>query len=204
MSFNNGKIKFQIDCASRGYHIYRNIWSPKLGQDLLVKEEVGNVHDPFAMSIGADIPGKLTSFDIVGHIPREISRFCHYFVNYGGAKAKVRETKYRKSPIPSGGLEIPILLIIKKGESSSEVFEKMEIKVKEMYIEPDKINSTNNDDGIVEDDEDDDGYEIDWFIDKVDGAEPEEDKEANIIGETQIIKETQNDKNTKVIVIDGD
>ena len=115
-----------------------------------MKQEVGNVHDPFAMSIGADIPGKLISFDIVGYIPREISRFCHYFVNYGGAfEAKVQETKYRPSPIPSGGLEIPILLIIKKGESSSEVFEKMEIKVNEMYIEPDKIKRTNNDDGIV-------------------------------------------------------
>ena len=113
MSFNNEKIKFQIDCASRGYHIYRSIWSPKLGPDLLVKQEVGNVHDPFA--IGADIPRKLTSFDIMRHIPREINRLCHYFVNYGGAiEAKVRETKYRPSPIPSGGLEIPILLIIKK------------------------------------------------------------------------------------------
>ena len=50
----------------------------------------------------------------------------------------------------------------------------------------------------------DDGYEIDWFIDKVYGAEQEEDKEANMIGETQIIKVTQNDKNEKVIVIDGD
>ena len=165
MSFNNGKIKFQIDCARVAAIIfietYRNIWSPKLGQDLLVKQEVGNVHDPFAMSIGADIAEKLTSFDIVGHIPREISRFCHYFVNYGGAiEAKVRETIYIPSPISSGGLEIPILLIIKKGKSSSEVFEKLEIKVNEMYIEPDKIKSTNNDDGIVADDEDDDGYKI--------------------------------------------
>ena len=85
------------------------------------------------MSIGANIPGKLTSFDIVGHIPREIGRFCHYFVNYGGGiEAKVRESKYRPSPVPSGGLEIPILLIIKTGESSSEVFEKMEIKVNEI------------------------------------------------------------------------
>ena len=48
------------------------------------------------MSVGANTPESLTNFDIVGHIPREISHFCHYFVNYGGfIEARVRESKYR-------------------------------------------------------------------------------------------------------------
>ena len=58
---------------------------PDLDQSLQVRQETGNLHDdPFAISLGAKIPGKLTDFDVVGHIPREISRFCHYFLNYGG------------------------------------------------------------------------------------------------------------------------
>ena len=51
----------------------------------------------------------------------------------------MRSTKYRPSPIPSGGLEIPILLVVKKGTSSSPVFEKMENFIEEYYLEPDKI-----------------------------------------------------------------
>jgi len=87
----SGKQQFEIDCASRGFHVYRELWRPKLGQNLEVKQEVANLHDPFAVSLGAKIPGNLTDFDIVGHIPREISRFCHYFLNYGGKiEARIR------------------------------------------------------------------------------------------------------------------
>ena len=111
----NGKIQYQINCASRGFHVYRNIWSLKIGQNLVARQEVGNDHDSFAMSAGVNIPRKLTNFDIVRHIPREISRSCRYFVNYGGyIEARVQESKYRPSHIPYGGLEIPITLIIKK------------------------------------------------------------------------------------------
>ena len=82
MRCDNKKIQFQINCASRGFHVYRNIWSPKIGQNLAMRQEIGNDRDSFAMSAGANIPGKLTNFDMVGHILREISHFCHYFVNY--------------------------------------------------------------------------------------------------------------------------
>ena len=96
MTSDNGKMQFQINCASRGFHVYRNIWSPKIGQNLVVRQEVGNDRDPFAMSVGANIPEKLTNFDIVGHISCEISRFCYYFFNYGGfIEVRVLKSKYR-------------------------------------------------------------------------------------------------------------
>ena len=121
----SGKQQNEVTCASRSFHVYRELWKPKLGQSLQIKQEIGNLHDPFAISLGANIPEKLTDFDIVGHIPREISRFCHYFMNYGGKlKARVRCTKYRPSPIPLGGLEIPILLFIKKGDSTQKSLKK--------------------------------------------------------------------------------
>ena len=95
-----------------------------------MRQEVGNYTIP---SVGANIPGKLTNFDIIGQIPREISRFCHYFVNNGGfIEARVQQSKYRPSPIPNGGLEILVTFIIKKGNSTREVFEEMEKKVKEL------------------------------------------------------------------------
>lgn len=48
----------------------------------------------------------------VGHIPREISRHCYFFMTEEGGKidGHVLSTAYRPSPIPSGGLEIPLLL----------------------------------------------------------------------------------------------
>ena len=45
--------------------------------------------------------------EVVGHIPREISRFVWYFLTYGGkVDTKVHSERHRRSPIPSGGLEI--------------------------------------------------------------------------------------------------
>lgn len=110
-----GLKQFAFDCASRGYHVYRDVWNPRIGQKLHIEQDNANVHDPFAMAIKATQRGKLIYWETVGHIPREISRFCYYFVNYGGAlEGRVRDSKYRPSPIPSGGLEIPIRLIVKK------------------------------------------------------------------------------------------
>ena len=97
-------------CVGCDFHVYRELWKPKLGQTLQVRQDIGNLHDPIAISLGAKIPGKLTDFDVVEHITREISRFCHYYLNYGELKLKVhvRCAKYRPSPTRTGGLEIPI------------------------------------------------------------------------------------------------
>lgn len=134
--------QFEMPCASRGYHVYREIWKPALGEHLQMSQELGNVHDPFAIAIKVKIRGRLTNDEIAGHIPREISRFCHYFLNYGGTlEGRVQNAKYRPSPIPSGGLEIPIILIVKRQNTDSAVFKKMKDLLEEYYIEPNKINS---------------------------------------------------------------
>ena len=48
----------------------------------------------------------------VGHIPREISRFVFYFIREEGGTVNGRllSTRYRPSPIPAGGLEVPLEL----------------------------------------------------------------------------------------------
>ena len=158
----SGKQQFEIACASGDFHVYHELWKPKLGQKLQIDQEIGNIHDPFAISLGAKIVGKLTDNEIVGNIPREISRSCHYFINYGGKlEARVICTKYRHFPIPSGGLEIPILLIAEKGDSTEEIFEKMEDLLRSYYVEPDKI--------VVEKKD----KEIDFDVEYVPGSEME-------------------------------
>ena len=194
-----GKQKFEMACASRGFHVYRELWKPKLGQKLQIDQEISNIHDPFAISLRAKIVGKLTDNEIAGHIPREISRFWHYFINYDGKlEARVTFTKYRPSPIPSGGLEIPILLIAKKEDSTEEIFEKMEDLLRSYYVEPDKI--------VVEKKD----KEIDFDVEYVPKSEMEASQAAQDRGDgtsqklipetqTQVIPETQDIGNTQTI-----
>ena len=50
--------------------------------------------------------------ETVGHIPRETSRPTFFFLRDEGGTVDVTglSTRYRPSPIPVGGLEIPLLL----------------------------------------------------------------------------------------------
>ena len=54
----------------------------EVGQTLQVRQEIGNLQDPFAIFLAAKQTGKFTDFDVVGHIPLEMSHFCHYFFYY--------------------------------------------------------------------------------------------------------------------------
>ena len=54
----------------------------------------------------------------MGHIPREISLLCNHFLNCGGAlESRIRDNKYGGWPVPKGGLEIPIFLIVKEDKA---------------------------------------------------------------------------------------
>ena len=57
--------QFEIACANCVFHVYCELWKPKVGQTLQVKQEIRDHHNPFAISLGTEIPGKLTDFDIV-------------------------------------------------------------------------------------------------------------------------------------------
>ena len=62
------------------------------------------------------------------------NRFCHFFLNYRGAlEGRVRDNKYRRSPIPKGGLEISIVLIVNKDKTPSSVFDRMKEYLQDYY-----------------------------------------------------------------------
>ena len=134
---------FTFPYASRGFHHYRNVWIPKIDQQLEVQHEKNNLHDPYACALFAKSRNKINGKVVVGHIPREISRFCKFFVEYGGELlAHVTSTSFRRSPVPQGGLEIPICLQVKRSAAPEMVFKKMKQLVDTHYLEPDKIPST--------------------------------------------------------------
>ena len=62
----------------RGHHIYKEVWSPVVGELLPVLQESNNVHDRRAVAVFRD-------GNIGGHIPRELSRifwFNYYLVDH--------------------------------------------------------------------------------------------------------------------------
>ena len=69
----------------------------------------------------------------VGHIPREISRHVYFFIKTegGSVNGNVLSVKYQPSPIPSGGLEIPLMLTFKCTKSIT--FLKMKKFISELY-----------------------------------------------------------------------
>ena len=43
--------RFSIDSAVRGFHVYKDLWNPEIGEVLLCEQEFGNLHDPYAVSV---------------------------------------------------------------------------------------------------------------------------------------------------------
>ena len=42
---------FEIDSFVRGYHEYKNIWTPKIGETLSIEREPGNLVDKYAVCV---------------------------------------------------------------------------------------------------------------------------------------------------------
>ena len=142
---------FSLAYAARGFHEYRKIWAPTINQKLIVKPQTRNLFDPYAIGLFTKIRGKIEPLSLVGHLPREISRFSKFYLEYGGnMKASVRNVKFRRSPLPQGGLEIPITLTILQNNASLTVYNKMQEFMMEYYVEPENIPTE-----IVEDDNED-------------------------------------------------
>jgi hypothetical protein len=80
--------------------VYQAVWIPTVGEEFVTLHESGNTADSHAMGIFCDTtPGLL-----VGHLPKEISRYCHYFT------MNEEVTGPRQHCTEKGGMEIPCLL----------------------------------------------------------------------------------------------
>ena len=112
---NNKHAFIRQQNRSQRYHVYKNTtWkNAKAGQKVKVQVETNKSSkesDPYAYAIKV----KNNFFDnwmTVGHIPREISRHCFYFIQEGGSiSGQLLSTDCKVSPISAGGLEVPLLL----------------------------------------------------------------------------------------------
>ena len=62
----------------RGYHAYKDIWTPDIGEVLSTMCEPENKHDSYAVAV------QLEDDTVVGYISREIAKPCSIFIKQGG------------------------------------------------------------------------------------------------------------------------
>lgn len=177
---------FQAKIASRGYHVYKSLtWSDVKQGDLVTVEietdKESRKIDPYCCAIKAmvGIPPQLKT---VGHVPREISRHTFFYLKEENGKIDglVHSTQYRPSPIPAGGLEIPLMLTFKS--KTFITHEKMKGFITSLYsYEYETINA--------EGDDDEDDHEFHFMIEKED-VDNSELLRRNIKRKAPIILET--------------
>ena len=98
---------FRIESTVRGHHVYKASWSPYIGEELPVQCEVNNIHDDFAVAV-------LKNSNTVGHVPREISRVCWYFLHKSGSEMTcIVNGDRRRSEVDGKGLVVPCVYIFK-------------------------------------------------------------------------------------------
>ena len=137
-SSNSLVLNFAFPCGLRGFHVYKDLWVPKLNEKLETIHEENNPHDRYAVAAIRKTVSRLRPV-VVGHLPREISRFTRFIILHGATvKVKVSDTKYRRSPLIQGGLEIPVEVEVQMENSSEnqQALSKYQTLVAENYHEP--------------------------------------------------------------------
>lgn len=122
MSKTNDSITTSFLCGLGGFHVYQDIWKPVIEETLYCIHERNNNHDRYAIAATKRLPGRLAIYSIVGHLPREISRFMRFLISRGGnVKLTAVDSKYRRSPLVQDGLEIPVTVCIELNSTSKNV-----------------------------------------------------------------------------------
>ena len=91
--------KFFFSSFVTGYHIYKEFWTPSIGERVKFSREPANQHDRYAVAA-------CKHGEIVGHIPRTISKPCSYAL-VTGAKIEATVSGARQNT-RQNGLEIPV------------------------------------------------------------------------------------------------
>ena len=107
-------FSFKVIIASRGYYVYKetSYLNAKLNDEVKVELETDAKSlstDPYACTIKA-WHLYFVGWKTVGHIPREMSRYVYFFIKEENGKAfgTLESLKYKASPMPSRGLEVPL------------------------------------------------------------------------------------------------
>lgn len=138
MASVSGTVQYSFPCGLRGFHVYKEIWKPKVGDVLTCIHERNNQHDRYAIAATKLLPGRLSNVTL-GHLPREISRFTRFLISRGAdVFVTVKDAHFRRSPLIQGGLEIPVEATVRMEASTKniEAIERFKQLVEQHYKEP--------------------------------------------------------------------
>ena len=93
-------FELMVWTAVRGYHVYKEVWAPAIGEEFDCRQERGNNHYRHAVSVRRE------GDDVLGHLHREVSSVAFFFLEHGGCitgKVIGRRRYCRQQ----GGMEIP-------------------------------------------------------------------------------------------------
>jgi len=68
----------QVVC---GHHVYKSIWTPFIGEELICHQESGNTSNPFTVAV---LKPDSSSGMVVSHVIQKISAACSVFFRVGG------------------------------------------------------------------------------------------------------------------------
>ena len=108
--------------------VSKNLEAIHWSGDDICKRRKKNPYDRFANSGSAKIPGKIGRV-VVGHIPRELSRYMWHPLDSGAIiSGKVISDKFKSSPLFQGGLEILIKVLVSWSDEKSMTILKEKVK----------------------------------------------------------------------------
>ena len=113
-------MEFCVDLCIQGYHVYKEIWTAVVGEELNTEREIGNIVDRYAVAMKKD------SGETVAHLPKKISRMCSMFIPEGGKiLCIVIGNRRYSSNLVQGGLEIPCTLLFRGEEKYIQKLKKL-------------------------------------------------------------------------------
>lgn len=103
MADSGDQESYTLSSCVRGHHVYKDIWSPFVGQEIDVKIEPMNPRDAYAVATLIDY----IVYVVVGHVPIDFSKISWYFIHHGGQIKCTITGHCRLSDEASKGLEVP-------------------------------------------------------------------------------------------------
>ena len=85
--------------------MYKRVWTPQVGELHETVCEEDNEHDKYTVVVHLG-----NSATTIGHIPREITRTCHFFIKSKGEMTGEVSRRRRCCTAPCEGVEVPCLL----------------------------------------------------------------------------------------------
>ena len=98
---------YEVDSIVHGHHVFKEIWTPFIGEDLECKRDVSDTRDAYAVGIMRQEETGSTA--IVGHVPQITSATCSLFLQKEGSiRCIITGNRQYSNDLSQGGSKYPV------------------------------------------------------------------------------------------------